>query len=123
VTVADVARLVGGLLAEGAEDDALRFLLDGVNPIATMDEADMPPYLEEPPTTGDERWDALIAASVAHLCRRRGATPPGWTRRDSLPQWWWPGHARARRALIVQRTPIDFRRLGIWFDERNFHTA
>ena len=124
LTVPELAVYLRDLLASGDSDDALRFLLDGFNRFAELREAeDVEAFLAEPDTVGDLRWDTLLAASAAYVCRRAGVAPPRWSRRESLPQWWWPGHVYARRALVVQRTPIDFRRVGIWFDERNFTLA
>lgn len=120
----EVAEVVAGLLRAGEEDDALRFLLDGLLRVAELDRAeDIALFLTAPAPVGDVRWDTLIAAATAHLCRRRALPPPAWTRRDSLPRWWWPGHVHARRAQALQRTPIDLRRVGIWLDERNFTVA
>lgn len=123
-TVPEIASEVSELLALGEEDDALRFLLDGVLALRDLEHSsDVEGFLAPPGPTGDERWDALLAASVAYLCRREGHGVPSWTRRAALSEWWWPGHVVARRAQVVQRTPIDFRRIGIWFDERNFTAA
>ena len=33
---------------------------------------------EEPPPTGDERWDTLLAALAEHLAARHDAAPPPW---------------------------------------------
>ncbi len=123
-TAPEIASDVSQLLALGDEDDALRFLLDGVlalRHLTTPDE--FTAFVAPPGPTGDERWDALLAASIAYMCRQGGHPVPAWTARASLDEWWWPGHVIARRAQVVQRTPIDFRRLGIWFDERNFTAA
>lgn len=124
-SVPEIASTVRELLPAGDEDGALRLLLDGVLrlPLAAADGSpDVTGSLDAPGSTGDDRWDALLAATVARVCRHAGVPVPPWTRRDSLPQWWWPGAVDARRAQVVQRTPIDFRRLGIWFDERNLTT-
>lgn len=124
LTVPELAAYLRGLLSEGDEDGALRFLLDGVNRFAELtDPVDVGLFLTAPATMGDLRWNTLLAASVAHVCRRSGVKPPAWARRESLPQWWWPGHEHSRRVMVVQRTPIDFRRVGIWFEGRNFTTA
>lgn len=119
----ELAAYLRDLLSRGDEDDALRFLVDGVTRLPEVDPPEVEMFLAEPESLGDLRWDTLLAVSVAHVCRREGMTPPSWTRRDTLPQWWWPGEVHARRAWVVQRTPVDFRRVGIWFDARNFTGA
>lgn len=99
-------------------------MLDGLNrlPIGIGDD-DAQTYLAEPEPIGDVRWDTLLAASVAYVCRKAGEPIPGWTTKDTLPQWWWPAGEVVLRAQTMQRTPIDFKRVAIWFDERNFRTA
>jgi hypothetical protein len=118
-TVPEIAASVHERLRAGDEDAALRLLLDGVLRLPLPDVASVPGALQAPAGTGDERWDTLLATVVARTCRQAGVPVPPWTRRESLPRWWWPGTVGARRAQVVQRTPIDFRRVGIWFDERN----
>lgn len=34
---------------------------------------------EEPAPTGDRRWDALLAATAAHLCYHHASVVPAWT--------------------------------------------
>lgn len=111
-------------LEAGNESMALRLMLDGINrmPLASalgkLDE-----MLDEPGSTGDERWDTLLAACVQYRCRKLGVRAPAWTRKEPLVSWWWPAGEHAQAAMTLQRTPIDFKRLGIWFSERNFATA
>jgi hypothetical protein len=121
-TIPEIAVSVRERLGAGDEDGALRLLLDGVLRLPLPVAASVPGALQAPPSTGDERWDTLLATVVARVCRQAGVPVPAWTRRESLTRWWWPGAVGARRAQVVQRTPIDFRRVGIWFDERNLVT-
>jgi len=140
LTVPELAVFLRDLLDHDEHDDALRFMLDGLNKIDEVLLTSLPldddspstagapspallEFLAEPPSLGDERWDTLLACSTAHVARRRGVAPPAWTAKPSLQQWWWPAGEKRRRALTMQRTPTDFRRVGIWFSERNFLTA
>lgn len=122
-TVAETAAAVRDELDAGDEAMALRLMLDGVNQLADaaragrVDEA-----LEPPGGLGDERWDTLLAASVRYVARRVGFAAPPWTVRAPLDSWWWPAGEHARAAMTVQQTPIELKRLGIWFSERNFVT-
>ena len=34
--------------------------------------------VDEPPSVGDERWDALLAALAEHLAAKHDLAPPGW---------------------------------------------
>lgn len=142
LTVPELAIFLRTLLDLGKHEDVLRFMLDGLNKIddipldlpapdlcwpVLVPLSKLPPaaaeFFAEPTSLGDQRWDTLIACSAAYVARRRGIVPPRWTVKPALPQWWWPAGEKRRRALTMQRTPIDFRRVGIWFSERNFLTA
>ena len=46
---------------------------------ALHEPADVRAWLEEPPSTGDPRWDTLLAAATRRECRRLSIRAPGWT--------------------------------------------
>ena len=118
-------RMIKSELQAGDDDFALRMLIQAVNDFRSLHTAeDIEAFLRRPRPTGDRRWDTLLAATVARACRKRGLSPPKWTRRQPLDSWWFPlngGGTLAARTM--QRTPIDFSRLGIWLDESAFQTA
>lgn len=123
-TVPQLARSMREHLDAGREHQALRIMLDGVNVIDSLSSSsDTRAFLARPPSLGDHRWDALLAATVAFRARRAGLEPPRWTAVEPLESFWWPAGEWATRAQTMTRTPIDFKRLGIWFDELNFATA
>lgn len=78
-----------------------------------------PPTLLEPPTTGDRRWDALLAAAACIALRGTG-TEPGWG--SPLPEPWFPaedlrgGMSEAYRQLTVRRTPREFEAFNIFLN-------
>ncbi len=121
--ISQIAEAMRVELAAGDEAMALRLMLDGVNRIPTTPTDALDQMLDEPATIGDQRWDTLLAACVQYYCRRIGIRAPAWSRKEPLESWWWPAREHARAAMTMQRTPIDFKRLGIWFSERNFTTA
>lgn len=112
-------------LQAGRDHQALRIMLDGVNSLASLrSPRDIRAFLTRPRSLGDPAWDALLAASVAYRARLAGLEPPRWTRSvKPLDSFWWPAGEWASRARTMTRTPVDFKRLGIWFDARNFTTA
>lgn len=123
-TVPQIADDVRACLQQGDEHHALRLLLDGVNHLRYLTvAADVRAFLARPGTVGDRRWDALLATAVAYQARLAGHVPPRWTDVPPLDAFWWPAGEHALRARTMARTPIDFKRLGIWFDARNFTTA
>jgi hypothetical protein len=53
---------------------------------------------DEPPATGDERWDALLAALAEHLAARHDLAPPDWAELRVLRRPWFPAQLRVQRA-------------------------
>lgn len=71
---------------------------------------------DRPPSTGDHRWDTLLAAVVGRECRLAGIEAPAWTRVPPLRTWWFPAPDPILDARTMQRTPIDLSIKGIWLD-------
>jgi hypothetical protein len=77
-TMPELAAAVGEARESGDEDRALRLLLDGVNQIplvAALEQLD--DLLVPPGSTGDARWDALLAGAVRVHLHRLGPPDPG----------------------------------------------
>ena len=125
MTAADVAEAVGEELARGDDDFAFRMLARGVADLRSRRRpADLARFLAPPPSTGDGRWDALLAAAVRRECRHRGIPAPAWTDVAPLRPWWFPLQASPLlTARTMQRTPVDFSVLGIWLDGNALETA
>jgi hypothetical protein len=125
MTARDAAEAIKSELGEGDEDFALRTLIGAINDFRGLrDQAQRQDFLRRPRPTGDQRWDTLLAASVAQACRWQGITAPRWTRRAPLKTWWFPSNGGGLLAArTMARTPIDFSRLGIWLDASAFQTA
>lgn len=119
MTAADTARAIRAELERGDRDFALRMLRRGVSDFAELTtEDERAAYLERPPSTGDHRWDTLLAAAVSRTCRRHGVRAPAWTRVEPLRSWWFPNGDTIRQARTMQLTPIDLANKGIWLDAR-----
>jgi hypothetical protein len=69
---------------------------------------------EEPPGTGDERWDVFLAALAEHLAARDGRAAPTWSDRRSLRRLWFPFNTQAARADAIVHAPAAFRRRGVY---------
>jgi len=125
MTARGAAETLKAELGQGDDDFALRTLIGAINDFRELrDLTEIQDFLRRPRPTGDRRWDTLLAASVARVCRQRGVTAPKWTRRVPLESWWFPsGGGGLLAARTMSRTPIDFSRLGIWLDASAFHTA
>jgi len=125
MTARDAANAIKAELQRGDDDFALRMLIQAIGDFRDLSApADIQDFLRRPRPTGDRRWDTLLAAAVGRACRQRGLTPPRWTRRQPLESWWFPLDGGGLLAgHTMQRTPIDFSRLGIWLDASAFQTA
>jgi hypothetical protein len=125
MTARTVAEAIKTEVQRGDDDFALRMLVQAINDFRNLSAPDdIEDFLRRPRPTGDLRWDTLLAAAVARACRKRDLPPPAWTRRKPLKSWWFPvGGGGLLAARTMQRTPVDFARLGIWLDASAFQTA
>jgi hypothetical protein len=69
---------------------------------------------QEPPGTGDERWDVFLAALAEHLAMRDDRQAPAWTTGRRLSVFWFPFNTAAARVDAVVHAPARFRRRGIF---------
>lgn len=72
----------------------------------------------EPPLTGSERFDALLAGIAEHIASRFGTPAPLWTATTDrfLPAPWWVSPLPSARVQAMLWTPAAFRRRGIYLD-------
>jgi y4mF family transcriptional regulator len=123
-TVAETATAIREELIRGDEDFALRLVARCVADLRSLsDSAEIESFLAQPPSSGDQRWDTLLAASIGRQCRRQGITAPRWTHAPALPSWWFPVPDRLLVARTMQRTPIDLSARGIWLDAAALESA
>jgi hypothetical protein len=120
LAVSEIARAIADELEQGDEVFALRVLANALSAARSLTEpADVVRFLQEPSSTGDRRWDVLLAAAVARECRLRGVRAPDWTDVPGLEPWWFPALVdETLIPLTVQRTPPELASRGIWLDER-----
>lgn len=71
---------------------------------------------EEPPTTGDPRRDAYLAALGEHLATIHSLPRPSWTTHAErfLNRFWFVSDVKGFRALAIAQSPAAFRRRGIF---------
>jgi len=69
---------------------------------------------DEPPSTGDERWDVFLAALAEHLATRDGRRAAAWAAERRLAVFWFPFDSAAARADAVVHAPASFRSRGIF---------
>jgi hypothetical protein len=78
--------------------------------------ADREAFFVEPSTTGDPRWDALLAGAVEDLALRQDFSPPVWTRGHALRQFWFVGSMPSLAAYSFARSPMSLQIRGVMID-------
>ena len=78
---------------------------------------------EEPPCTGDERWDTLFAALAEHLAAQLDLAPPGWADSRVLRRPWFPAELEVQRADALVWAPAAFRKHGVYLAARDLEAA
>jgi hypothetical protein len=78
---------------------------------------------DEPPVTGDERWDVLLAALAEHLAAQHDQAAPGWTEIRVLQWPWFPGELETQRADALVWAPAAFRKHGVYLSARDLEAA
>lgn len=124
-TVAEIAGHIRERLEEDDRTGAMRLLADGINclPDAAaqhrLDDA-----LQAPPSTGNQRWDTMLAAAVRYRLHQLGERPPAWTYKPPLDAFWWPTRlSPSQQYNDMAHTPAEFRRVGIFIDEKELDSA
>ena len=125
LTATDIAQAVSVELARGDEIFALRILAKALSESRSLtDPVDIIRFLQEPSSTGDRRWDVLLASTIARECRLRGLGAPNWTDIEGVEPWWFPALVdKTLIPLTIQRTPPELSSKGIWLDERALASA
>src|SRR5258708_1097547 len=67
-----------------------------------------------PPSGGEGRWDALLAALAEHLAAKQDLAPPGWAELRVLGRPWFPAELRVQRADALVHAPAAFRKHGVY---------
>lgn len=79
--------------------------------------------VEEPASTGDERWDVFLAALAEHLAARDGKGVAAWARQRRLATFWFPFDTPAARADAIVHAPASFRSRGIFVAPQELSVA
>ncbi|MDP5225769.1 MULTISPECIES: helix-turn-helix domain-containing protein [Arthrobacter] len=117
----DAADAVRGELSRGDADFALRIALDTFRSLESM----APSVLRKPRSTGDPRWDSLLAAG-ARIALRNSRAKPRWGSR--LAEAWFPADdlgpvTDAYRRLTIRRTPKELADFNIFLNDKSLLSA
>jgi transcriptional regulator with XRE-family HTH domain len=124
MTLADVAWAARRHIGDG--ETVLRLCLQFVDDYREVDPASRTALLDDvPPSTGDVRWDAFLAALAEHLAYHDDLPIPRWVDRRGrfLRQWWFPTDLPSVMASALAESPAAFRRRGIFVTEDLFVRA
>jgi len=79
----------------------------------------------EPKSTGDMRFDALLAGIAEDLCVLGGEVPPQWVNSDArtLKSAWWVSSLAAGRAQALVHSPAALRPSGVMIDRHDLEGA
>lgn len=116
-TVPAAASLIRRGLRQGwPTADLLRIVREMRSHRRLVGDADRSAFLSAPSTTGDQRWDALLAGAVEDLALRAGEPVPAWTAGHTLPTFWFVGSSPGLQAYAFARTPISMQVRGVMVD-------
>ena len=125
LTVRRAAEEAGGELRRHDEDAALRIVTQAfgsLQPHCTSEELD--DFLVAPRSTGDPRYDVLIAVLARWTSRRRGLRIPDWTDVRALNEEWMPGTTGTPipqwRDIVRRETPPEFLEKNILAREKSW---
>jgi len=124
MTVADLTRAAKRHAGDG--EVVLRLCLQFIDDFREADPATRLGLLRTAPgSTGDQRWDAFIAALAEHLAYHEGLPIPRWTDRGDrfLKQWWFLSDLPSVRAAALAESPAAFRRRGVFITDDLFARA
>ncbi len=75
-------------------------------------------FLREPSSTGDPRWDALLAGVAAREARQAGLPIPRWTMAPTkfCDRAWFPTETPSLRAMAFMASPADLAIRNVYLD-------
>jgi len=73
-------------------------------------------FFARPATTGDQRWDALLAGSTEEMAARANAPLPDWIKSVRLEDTWYVTDDPAFNDYLLAHSPQPFRCRGVMID-------
>jgi AcrR family transcriptional regulator len=127
MTVPATAAAIRADLRSGAgmTSDTLRFVREMVRNASEViaDVADRTAFFVEPSTTGDRRWNALLAGVVDDLARRHGFAPPAWIDGHSIRPFWFVGSSPGLHAYAYAHSPTPLALRGVFIDPADLESV
>ena len=117
---------IAGCVHINREPEALRLAADLLTRLEAMKPADVASAIDnDPGSTGDERWDALVGGLVERAAHRAGVRTPVWTASASrfLDRWWFLTPYRSLHASALVETPAELANRGVFVHESSLHSV
>ena len=121
MTVADLAERLSGAADDGTRWKLVWEFMEEYRWEAAESQSAL--LRDEPAHTGEDRWDALLAALAEHLAAQRDLAPPDWTEVRVLRRAWFPAELRVHRADALVHAPASFRKHGVYLSAADLEAA
>jgi transcriptional regulator with XRE-family HTH domain len=122
----EIAQIMREDLNDGQEDDALRLVFGFADDFRGSSRPGRIALLrQEPPPTGDQRFDAALAGTAEFFAREGGIPAPRWVEGLGrfVEPWWFVSSRPALDAYVFQHTPAVFARHGVFIAREVFDRA
>jgi transcriptional regulator with XRE-family HTH domain len=113
-------------IGQGRDRDALRLMFGFADDFRASSRAGKLALIEqEPPPTGDARFDAALAGVAEHFAREAGIAAPTWTQKPyrCVEPWWFVSSRPELDAYTLAHTPAVFARHGVFIAREVFDRA
>jgi transcriptional regulator with XRE-family HTH domain len=122
-SLAELAQTIGEDLEQGNEWDALRLLFGFADDFRGSSRAGRILLLaDEPPSTGDARFDAALAGVAELFASEAGVRAPAWVNGSTrfVEPWWFVASRPAFHAYTLANTPATLARHGVFMAREVF---
>jgi transcriptional regulator with XRE-family HTH domain len=125
-SLAELAQTIEDDLKDGRERDGLRLLFGFEDDFRGSSRPGKIALLrDEPPGTGDARFDAALAGVAELFAAEAAIVPPAWVNDPErfVEPWWFVASRPAFHAYTLARTPAVFARHGVFIAPEVFDRA
>ena len=123
LSLAEIAALMREDVGGGAEQDATRLLFGFADDFRGSSRPGRIALIaEEPPSTGDARFDAALAATAEFFASEAVISVPSWVEGPTrfVEPWWFVASDPAFDAYTFANTPATFARHGVFMAREVF---
>jgi transcriptional regulator with XRE-family HTH domain len=125
-SLAELGETIGEDVEQGGEHDALRLLFGFADDFRGSSRPGRIALLwDEPPLTGDARFDAALAGVAEFFAAEGAISPPVWVDGPDrfVEPWWFVASRPAFHAYTLANTPAVFARHGVFIAREVFDRA